>query len=169
MAKAFARKGNVLYKMKKYDEAIEQYENSLLEKHNDKVYAMVKKSKVINQAKRHVCHVCWCGRRRPVSGFVVVTQQQPVQKLRKKAAEEAYWDKDKAAEAKARGNAAFKEGKRERTRCVQQQNRIAVLYFWCCLLWSSLSVWLFLFLLLVIRQVEAGHGGVLRGHQARPH
>ena len=76
MAKAFARKGNVLYKMKKYDEAIEQYENSLLEKHNDKVYAMVKKSKVINQAKCHVCHVCWCGRRRPVSGIVVMQQQQ---------------------------------------------------------------------------------------------
>lgn len=91
-----------------------------------------------------------------------------MQKLRKKAAEEAYWDKDKAAEAKARGNAAFKEGKGERSRCVQQRNNIAVFVF-LVLLVVELSVWLFLFLHLVIRQVEAGHGGVLRSYQARPH
>jgi len=77
IAKAHSRIGNAQKALGNLEEAIRAYEESLLEKRDDKVRRLLKATEL----------------------------------LKKKKDEEAYWDDEKSNQAKARGNAKFKEQK----------------------------------------------------------
>lgn len=63
----------------------------------------------------------------------VYAKRRKIVRLKKKKDEESYWDDEKAADAKARGNAAFKEGKwpeaiKEYTEAIKRNPRSPVYY-----------------------------------------